>query len=208
MKGVPQTVRGWRATLANEWWRASTKPSVDTFRHAIGSQSHVRTLVGVLLAAVLGVGCSWVVHWLVHDPRQDFMGLASMWVKSGTPAPVSSWVVVVPAGVVYGFYSFEIVLFIFARLLGGKGSFGAQSYAQSLFYAPLALVQQVLVVVPVVGRVLFVLLAASSLVPTTTSLKAAHGYSTARAVLTWALPVILNVLVVAGIVLWLTRGHQ
>lgn len=195
------------ATLARGWWTASTKPTADTFRHALSGKSHLRTLAGVLVAAVLGVGCSWVAHGLLLDSRQEFMGLASMWVKRGTPAPFASWAVVVPVGVVYGFYSFEIVLFIFARLLGGKGSFGAQSYAQSLFYGPLALVQQVTAVIPVIGRALFVLVAAGSLVPTTTSLKAAHGYSTARAVLTWVLPVILNVIVVTGIVIWLTRAR-
>jgi hypothetical protein len=110
--------------------------------------------------------------------------------------------------VVYGFYSFEIVLFLFARLLGGKGSFGAQSYVQSLFYGPLALVQQVVAVIPGVGRLLFVLVAAGSLIPTTTSLKAAHGYSTVRAVLTWVLPIILNVVVVTGIVILVSRAQR
>jgi hypothetical protein len=196
------------ATLARAWWHASTRPTTDTFRQAISGKSHVKTLAGVLLAAVLGLACSWVVHCLLQGPRREFMGLASVWVRSGTPAPVATWTVVVPVGVVYGFYSFEIVLFIFARLLGGKGSFGAQSYAQSLYYGPLALVQQVMVVIPVIGRPLFALVAASSLVPTTTSLKAVHGYSTARAVLTWGIPIILNVLVVTGIVIWLTRAHR
>jgi len=195
------------AVLAGACWRACARPSTATFRDTLAGQSHVKTLTGVLLAAVLGVGCSWLVHLALQGSRQEFMGLASVWVRTGTPAPVANWAAVVAAGVVYGFYSFEIVLFIFARLLGGKGTFRAQSYAQSLFYVPLAFLQQVLVVVPVIGRVLFALVAVSSLVPTTTSLKAAHGYSTARAVLTWALPVVLNVLVVAGIVLWLTRGQ-
>ncbi len=194
-------------TLPSAWWRVCANPSAGTFRDAIAGQSHAKTLAGVVLAAIVGVGCSWVVHWLLQGAQQQFMGLASVWVKSATPAPVASWPVLVAVGVVYGFYSFEIVLFIFARLLGGRGTFGAQCYAQSLFYAPLALLQQLVVVVPVIGRVLFALVAVSSLVPTTTSLKAAHGYSTARAVLTWALPIVLNVLVVAGILLWLTRGR-
>jgi hypothetical protein len=136
------------------------------------------------------------------------MGLASFWVKSGTPAPVGSWVVVVPLGVVYGFYSFQIVLFLFARLLGGKGSFGTQSYVQSLFYGPLALVQQVAAAIPDVGRLLFALVAASSLIPTTTSLKAAHGYSSVRAVLTWVIPIILNVVVIIGVVILVSRARR
>jgi hypothetical protein len=129
------------------------------------------------------------------------MGIASVWVAAGTQPPFGSWTVIALAGVILGFIDFEIVLFIFARLLGGKGSFGAQAYAQSLFYAPLAVVQQVFAVMPLVGRPLFILLAVYSLVPTTTSLKAAHGYSTLRAVLTWVLPILLNVIVVYVVVM-------
>lgn len=132
------------------------------------------------------------------------MGLASVWVAAGSRPPFSSWTVIVPLGVILGFYDFQIVLFIFARLLGGKGSFGAQAYVQSLFYAPLAVIQQVFAVIPVVGRPLFALLALCSLLPTTTSLKAAHGYSTWRAVATWLLPIVLNILVVFVVVTILT----
>ena len=124
------------------------------------------------------------------------------------PTPWGSWLILVPLGVVYGFYSFEIVLFIFARILGGKGSFGAQSYVQSLFYSPLALVQQVLAVIPLVGLPLFMLVAAGSLIPTTTSLKAAHDYSALRAILTWLIPIVLNVVVVTGIVILISRAHR
>jgi hypothetical protein len=65
-----------------------------------------------------------------------------------------------------------------------------------LFYAPLAVFQQVLAVIPIVGRPLFFLFAIYSLVPTTSSLKAAHGYSTWRAIITWLMPILLNILVV------------
>jgi hypothetical protein len=196
------------AGLATAWWQAVTRPATNTFRHAISSQSHVKTFLGVLVAAFLGVGLSWIAHRLLRSPAEQFMGLASVWVRTDTPAPFLSWAVVVPLGVVYGFYSFEIVLFIFARILGGKGSFGSQSYVQSLFYGPLALLQQVVAVFPGVGRAAFILVAASSLIPTTTSLKAAHGYSTVRAVLTWVIPIILNVVVVTAIVLFVSLARR
>jgi len=129
------------------------------------------------------------------------MGIASIWVATGTQPPFFSWTVIAAVGVILGFYDFQIVLFIFARLLRGQGSFAAQAYVQSLFYAPLAIVQQVFAVTPIIGRALFVLVAVMSLLPTTTSLKAAHGYSTIRAVITWVMPILLNVLVVFVVVL-------
>lgn len=77
--------------------------------------------------------CSSPRCWVVVDhasaaarPARGVHGLASVWVKSGTPAPIGSRLIVVPLGVVYGFYSFEIVLFLFARMLGGRGSFSWQ----------------------------------------------------------------------------------
>jgi hypothetical protein len=157
----------------------------------------------VAAGAWLGFSLSWLVHLFFGQPTQAFMGIASIWVSAGTPPPFSSWIVIAPVGVILGFFNFEIVLFIFARLLGGKGSFGAQAYAQSLFYAPLAVIQQVFAVIPIVGRPLFFLLAVFSLLPTTTSLKAVHGYSTRRAVLTWLMPILLNVVVVYVVVMLL-----
>lgn len=186
--------------LVSSWWQAVTRPAADTFRQLAEDQSHGKALAGVLIAAVLGLGLSWVIHRLLHDPGEEFMGLASIWLPKSTAAPIANWGVLVPLGIVYGFYTFEIVLFVFAWLLGGKGSFKTQSYTQSLFYGPLAVMQQVTAVIPNFGGLLFALVAAGSLIPTTTSLKAVHGYSTGRALLTWIFPIILNVLITIGIV--------
>lgn len=188
----------------SSWLHVLTRPYTPVFRDELARKSNLRTLIHVAVAAVLGIGLSWLAHLLFGRPAREFMGLASVWVPAGTQPPFSSWAAVVPAGVILGFYDFQIVLFIFARLLGGRGSFGAQAYLQSLFYAPLAVVQQVFSVTPVVGLPLFALLAVCSLLPTTTSLKAAHGYSTRRAVATWLLPILLNILVVFVVVMILT----
>jgi hypothetical protein len=186
--------------LLRSWLRVSLHPWTPIFRDELGHKSNLLTLAGVTAGALLGLALSYLVHLLTAPPGQEYMGIASIWVDPGTPAPFASWALIAPLGVIIGFYDFEIVLFIFARLLGGKGSFGTQAFAQSLFYAPLAIVQQVFAVTPVVGRLLFFLFAAYSLLPTTTSLRAAHGYSTWRAVITWLMPVLLNVIVVFAIV--------
>jgi len=190
-------------TLFISWWKAFLHPWTPTFRDALDHKSNLRTWVGVAAGALLGFSLSWLAHLLSGQPPQAYMGIASIWVAAGTPPPFSSWVVIALLGVILGYFDFEIVLFIFARLLGGKGSFGAQAYAQSVFYAPLAVIQQVFAVTPIVGRPLFFLLAVYSLLPTTTSLKAVHGYSTWRAVLTWLLPILLNVVVAYAIVMLL-----
>jgi hypothetical protein len=192
--------------LFKSWLRVFLHPWSPVFRDELNHKSNLRTLVGVVAGALLGLGLSWLIHLLSGQPPGAYRGIASAWVGPGTQPPFSSWAVISPLGVILGFYDFEIVLFIFARLLGGKGSFGAQAYAQSLFYAPLAIVQQLFAVLPGVGRPLFILLAIYSLVPTTASLMAAHGYSTWRAVLTWILPILLNILVVFAITMILSSN--
>jgi hypothetical protein len=137
------------------------------------------------------------------------MGPASVWVRSGTPAPLWNWGVLVPrrawstASTASRSCSSSLPASWAAR-----GSFGTRSYVQSLFYGPLALAQQVAAAVPEVGGFLFAPVAAGSLIPTTTSLKAAHGCSGTRAVLTWVIPIVLNVVVVVGVVVLLSRGHH
>jgi len=187
--------------LVRVWVRALTQPGVQTYREEISSHSNCRTLVGVCLAALVGIVLSLLVHQVAGVEGERFMGLASIWVAPGTSPPLGvPWSVIVPLGVVVGFLNFEIALFVVARLIGGKGSIVKQAYAQSLFYAPLSVLQQVFAAIPVLGHYLFAVMAVYSLVPTTTSLKAVHGYSTTRAVLTWVLPIVVNVLVTAIVI--------
>lgn len=194
--------------LFKSWWRVLRHPWTPVFREELDHKTNIRTLMGVTVATLLGLGLSWLVHLLSGQSAQQYMGITSIWVDAGTQPPLGSWSLIALVGVILGFYDFEIVLFIFARLLGGKGSFGAQAYLQSLFYAPLAIIQQVFAVIPIVGRPLFILLAVYSLVPTTSSLRTAHGYSTWRAVITWLMPILLNILVVFVIVMILIANED
>ena len=186
--------------LFKTWIKVFLNPRTDIFRGELVRKSNLTTFIGIAIAAVIGLGLSWLTHLIAGQPPEEFMGLASAWVEKGTQPPFGSWSIIVFLGVIAGFYDFEIILFIFAWLLRGKGSFGTQAYVQSLFYAPLAVVQQIFAVIPGIGFILFIIVAAWSLVPTTTSLKAAHGYSTLKAILTWLLPVVLNIVVVYVVV--------
>ncbi len=105
--------------LVRAWWQAVARPATETFRRLASKRSHVKALTGVLFAAVLGLRISWIIHRLLHDPGEEFMGLASIWLPRGTGAPVANWAILVPLGVVHGFHTFEIVLLHFAWLLGG-----------------------------------------------------------------------------------------
>lgn len=193
-------IRTWGRVAAHGW-------NVGAFADEGGGKGHLKACAGVVAGALVGLAVSVVLGEVTGASKEGFRGLASIYTSRARP-PVGSWLVVVPIGVVYGFYLFEVILWVAARRLGGRGSFGLQAYMQSLFYAPLSIAQQAAVQVPGTGRWLFFVLAVCSLWPTTTSLRAAHGYSTARAVTTWLIPVALNVAIVAVVigVVKATRG--
>jgi hypothetical protein len=191
--------------LFKSWLNVFFRPQISNFRDELHLKNHILTLANIVLGACLGFGLSWLIHLLFGQPVQVFMGIVSVWVEPGTQPPFSSWSLIVLGGVILGFFDFEIVLFIFARLLGGKGSFGTQAYLQLIFYAPLSIVQQIFAVIPIIGRPLFFLVAITSLIPTTTSLIATHGYRSWRAVATWLMPILLNVVVVFAVVKVLAR---
>ena len=198
-----------RLDFFKSWMNVSLHPWTSVFADAVNRKSHIVTFVSITIASLLGLGLSWVIHILTGQDPNEFKGLVSAWVDSTTQPPFFSWSIIIPLGVIVGFYDFQIVLFIFARLLRGKGSFGTQAYFQSLFYAPLVIIQQTLIVIPEIGFVLFILVAVYSLIPTTNSLKAAHGYSTIKAILTWLLPIILNIIIIYLVTMILiSRSHQ
>jgi hypothetical protein len=60
-------------------------------------------------------------------------------------------------------------------------------------------------VISLVGPLLFALVAVYSLLLTTTSLGAAHGCSTLQAILTWVIPIVLNIVVVIAVILLISR---
>jgi len=89
------------------------------------------------------------------------------------------------------------VLYVIALLLGGKGSFGTQSYFIALYSAPLTLITTILGFIPILGWVANLLLIFYSLYILTMALKEAHGFETAKAVFVWLIPVIIILLIVA-----------
>ncbi|NIM47582.1 MAG: hypothetical protein GTN40_05510 [Candidatus Aenigmarchaeota archaeon] len=89
------------------------------------------------------------------------------------------------------------VLYIFAMLFGGKGSYTTQSYLYAIYYAPLSIITSILFLIPLAGIFLALIVMAYGLYLLTMALKEAHNYTTGRAVLTWLVPVgIVTVLIV------------
>lgn len=92
---------------------------------------------------------------------------------------------------------FEGVMFVVAKILGGKGSFGTQLHLTYAPYAPLTIASTILGLIPVVGGWLGLLLAVYYLYPLTIAMKETHKLGTVKAVVAWLVPAVLAFIVSA-----------
>ncbi|HLC50944.1 MAG TPA: YIP1 family protein [archaeon] len=90
--------------------------------------------------------------------------------------------------VLVGWFIGSGLYYIFAKILGGKGSFAQQSYLLALWYAPIVAISWI----PLIGMVF----AIYSLYLVTVSQRIVHKFSTLRAVLSWLLPLLIMIVLV------------
>lgn len=100
-------------------------------------------------------------------------------------------IIVTPIVLVIGWLIDSVILFIFAKLLGGKGTFTTQSYLLALYLAPIVVIITILGLIPLAGALLNLLVGLWSLYLLTMALKSAHGFDTLKAALTWIIPIVL-----------------
>jgi len=100
----------------------------------------------------------------------------------------------------------SLVFFIMAKILGGKGDFSTHTYLISLITSPLVVLSLV-GLIPIMGWILYILIALDSLYPLTISLRESHGFSTARAILTWLIPSIVLILILWQLGIFSPIGH-
>ncbi len=82
------------------------------------------------------------------------------------------------------------ILWIIAKVLGGKGEFSQQYYLSALFMPLIVILSSV----PILGMIVGFLGGLYSLYLLTLSLKEVHSFSTMRAVAVWIIPAILAVI--------------
>ncbi|RLI86204.1 MAG: hypothetical protein DRO76_04315 [Candidatus Altiarchaeales archaeon] len=107
-------------------------------------------------------------------------------------------IIAFPIIVIISFLFESLIFFIMAKILGGKGDFSTQTYLISLLTAPLVVLSLV-GLIPIMGWVLYIPIVLYSLYPLTIALRESHGFSTARANLTWLIPWLIIVLLLSMI---------
>jgi len=181
----------------NLWIDSLTKP-VPTFKK---QKKKAKLGEGALHIAVAGL-----ITGFITGLYNMFFGsaIASQFSPFASPfvGPIAflASLILTPILVVIGWLIVSGILYIFALLLGGKGSYTTQSYLYAIYSAPLSIVSSILMLIPFAGPFLAFIVMIYGLYLLTMALKEAHNYTTGRALLTWLIPVGIIVVILVVIV--------
>ena len=163
--------------MVNASMQVLTKPSEASFQAVKGSVKTSWTVIALLVAGAIS-------------------GLLGKLLSGDVGAMVTGLIGGAIGGLI-GYYIGQVILWIFAKIFGGKGGLGFQANLLALFYAPLTVVNSILALIPVVGLILTLIVGIYELVLLTFGLKVTHEYSTGKAVLTWLVPAIIVAIIAA-----------
>jgi hypothetical protein len=166
--------------MTNTMITVLTKPSEASFEAAKG---HVNTVGTVVAVAISGA-----IAGFLSGRDNGIGGMVGGLVAGAILGPI-------------GYYIGQAILWLIAKLFGGKGPLMLQADLLATFYAPITVVNAILGLIPFVGPVLGIVVTIYELVLLTFGLKVTHEYSTGKAVLTWLIPgivVAIIALLVAG----------
>lgn len=96
---------------------------------------------------------------------------------------------------VFGLLMGSSIIFIVAKIFGGKGDFTTQTYLFSLFMAPISIIQ-ILGFIPLIGILVSLIVGLYSLYLYVVALREVHSFSTGRAILTILIPAVLAIIAV------------
>ena len=169
--------------MLKNYWMALTHPSTATFEQLKASVKTSHTLIGLIVAGLIA----------------GLIGLAQALLKTilsggGVETLVATMIggviglVLSPIIVLGVYYIGQAIVWVIAKLFGGKGGLGLQASLNATFAVPLGIIGVILGAIPFIpfiGQVLSALVNLYALFPLTLSLSVVHEYSKVKAFLTW-----------------------
>ncbi len=170
----------------NNWLTAFVDPHTIMKKYR-GKTSWDEGLARVLFAGALA-GLILGFFKMLVSTNTVSLGIAiAEWVSAIITAPITLVVIWILA---------SLWLFLTAKLLGGKASFSEHANDLTWYIAPLALIESILVWIPLIGGWLGLLIWLWSLYPLTVILEETHKFSVGNAVLAWLIWVVLELIVI------------
>lgn len=177
------------------WKNAIVKPK-ETFKKEEKKASIGEGIKQIGIAGIISGILSGIAVWLGITTMGSFFGFqgAAFGVGLGITAFLVS-VILTPIMAVISWLIWSGIVYIFAMIFGGKGSYATQSYLIALYTAPLMIIYSFLAFIPVIGQIITSLVGLYSLYLLTMALKQSHKTSTGKAVAIWLVPAIIIVIV-------------
>ena len=162
-----------------EKWKAALMKPKETFasekKNANLGASTKNLAIGYLVAGVL-----FTIGTFITNP------------VAGVIALIISPITFLIFGLVVAFISIG-VLHVIAKLLGGNGQYTQLFYLYSLYSVPIIILSGI----PFIGIILAIVLGVYGVYLETLAIKEVYGLSTSKAILVWALPGIILLIIIA-----------
>jgi len=169
---------------------------------ASGSNVLISLAILAVATAILGAISSGISSLLGTSFQSQFLppeyrDLAGASIGGGVAGALCSGLI----GTFIGFYLGNGLIYLGARIFGGSGDFGTQTYLQSLFAVPLGIVSGAAGLIPCVGLLAALVVSIFGLVLTVRAVKVAHNLDTGKAVAAILVPMAALFLIVVCLVM-------
>jgi len=162
--------------LFNTWSKVLTRPSVEVFDEEAPKADLTQAIVVMVLTGLVSGLLGGLLRLVFTAGRYGIRA----WIIGTIVSPIFYPIV---------FLIGSGILYLIARALGGQGDFNTQTYLISLFAAPLGMASGVLGPIPLLGGLISLAISIYQLLLLTYALVSAHKYETSKAIITWAIPV-------------------
>ncbi len=184
------------------WVAVTTRPEQLTFDQERSRATMEKALLGIVIAGVIS-GVLGAVRLATGLAALSLINIPTTYDKELGEIPgfnlapllpvlsaaAAGWgVLVAPIGAVIGLLLFSGIIYVFAVLLKGRGTFTTQTYLLSIFWAPLTIISAAAGLVPCLGGMVSGMLFLYSFYPLTLAIASAHEVTAGRAIAIWAIP--------------------
>jgi hypothetical protein len=186
-------------------WVKVTQMTEEFFAEEAPRASGSNVLIGVLIFAVASTILSMISTAIWGGAQMAFLPPEYQETAAATlGGNVVGTLCCGFIGTIAGFYISNGLAYLGARVLGGTGDFGTQTYLQSLFAVPIGIVAAAVNLVPCVGVIAALALAVYGLVLNVRAVKVTHNLTTGKALAAVLVPaLLLGLLVVCGVIVLL-----
>jgi hypothetical protein len=186
-------------------WLKITQMTEEFFAQEAPRASVSNVLIGVLIFAVASTILSMISSAIMGGAQMAFLPPEA---RETVAATLGGNVVCTLCcgfiGTIAGFYISNGLAYLGARVLGGSGDFGTQTYLQSLFAVPLGIAAAAVNLVPCVGIIAALALAVYGFILNVRAIKVVHDLTTGKAVAAVLVPaLLLGLLVACGVIVLL-----